>query len=228
MKPYNIDIRKNFSKMIKQIMKTDFDLLVLTGDLCFMVGEEQIYIWIKKVLDKLNKPYLILSGNHDNPDLIRKIFGYEGEGDIFYSHKTDYGKLLILDSTSAIVSKTQLDWMESECKDENQNILLFVHHPIYLAGCKFMDSKHSIKNSDEILASIDNCISKPKHIFCGHYHSERSIFLRDYSLHISPSSSYIQIESETENFQSLGSRQGWRWIHWDEQRLETFVRYYEL
>ncbi len=51
-----------------------YDYIVITGDICFREGQQEIYEWLKQYLNKLAKPYYIIPGDHDKKDILKSVF----------------------------------------------------------------------------------------------------------------------------------------------------------
>ena len=71
---YGVDVRQNFLQILEKVKAETPDLLVISGDLCYHQGDAQIYEWIKGHLDQIDIPYEVMSGNHDDPQLLAKAF----------------------------------------------------------------------------------------------------------------------------------------------------------
>ena len=72
--PFDIDVRKNFFDILDAVIKEQPDHLIVTGDLCYRDGEDNIYRWIRAQLDGLPFPYEIIAGNHDNSVMMAEAF----------------------------------------------------------------------------------------------------------------------------------------------------------
>ena len=64
--PFDIDVRKNFKRILRAARQAKVDHLVVSGDLCFDVGEVEIYEWVRDQLDLTRIPYDVIGGNHDD------------------------------------------------------------------------------------------------------------------------------------------------------------------
>mgnify|MGYP006306231101 CR=1 FL=1 len=53
---FGVDVRKNLNDLLRAVHQSQPDHLVISGDLCYDVGDVEIYQWIKKRLDLLNIP----------------------------------------------------------------------------------------------------------------------------------------------------------------------------
>jgi Icc protein len=86
-----------------------------------------------------------------------------------------------------------------------------------------MDERHGLRNLADVwpvLASLDNL----QHIFCGHYHTGRSLDIDGKGVHLTPST-LAQIDALTPDFHIADTRPAWRRIEWDGTRLNTQVYY---
>ncbi len=50
--PFDIDVRKNFFDILDAVMVQQPEHLIVTGDLCYRRGEDNIYRWIRAQLDQ--------------------------------------------------------------------------------------------------------------------------------------------------------------------------------
>lgn len=223
----NIDVRKNFSLTINNIVEEgNIDLIVLGGDLAHRGSNEDVLYWIKEQLDNTNIPYRIVPGNHDDSLLLAKVFNLEKEieeGKLFYWDELDFGKIIYLDSSDGSLPMHQLAWVEEECSKSYQKFLLFMHHPPVHAEVNYMDNHHSLQNMNQVQKVMRN-INNIQAIFCGHYHNERTVRMYNHLVMITPST-FAQIDSKKDEL-AIGSHQiGWRKIVWDGSSLTSFVKY---
>ncbi|MEZ4984156.1 MAG: hypothetical protein R2795_03820 [Saprospiraceae bacterium] len=58
--PYDIDVRGNFIEALEQLRTISFDLLVISGDLCYDVGTLSTYQYIKETLADYGYPYTVI------------------------------------------------------------------------------------------------------------------------------------------------------------------------
>lgn len=208
-----IDVRQNFKKLLLSVRDRNPDLLVITGDLCFKDGDESIYHWVRSHLDFLNIEYAVIAGNHDEPPILAEVFDMKklviGE-QLFF--RRDFGDqpVLFLGTASGIISRTQLEWLQMELSKIKNDLVIFMHHPPIVGGVPFMDGKHALRNMrelQEVLFNFDHHLT----IFCGHYHVEKTINLKNLTVHITPSA-YFQIDWKEENFKVDHHRIGLREI----------------
>lgn len=229
--PNGMDVRSNFLKVLEEVRKSNVDYLVVSGDLCYDVGEIAIYQWIKVQLEGLEVPYFVIAGNHDDSRMMAEIFDLRQHlhhGELFYDFNIGGGgKLIFLDSSVGIVSEQQLDFMKQVCENSSIPCLLFVHHPPTLANVPHMDRNYALQNIENVQDAIEACVVSPQAIFCGHYHCGRSIQLPNLAttVFIAPSSAFFQINPDVDYFE-VGSRcPAWRKIAWDGKRIIEDIKW---
>ncbi len=219
-----IDVRANFLKALNSKSMADIDLLVLSGDLANEDGEPGAYHFVKEQVKNLKVPVLVIPGNHDRLDTMAEFFDLEGkihDGKCYFKHEIEGRTLFFLDSACGTVSRDQLDWLKSETAKVQGKVFLFMHHPPCLCGHRFMDSKYSLKNKEEVqeaLAGIPNLT----HIFCGHYHSHFELDMGRQKVHVAPSTQ-MQIDSHAPHFILKSSAPEWMTIEIGENFVETAV-----
>ncbi len=222
----NIDVRKNFSKVLQAIaLDNPPDLIVLGGDLSAIDGELGAYMWIKEEMDQLGIEYMAIPGNHDNAVNLQQVFGFWGKrsNELYFVKEFKGNKVVFLDSSRTSISKSQLQWLSSITKDFQEPFLMFIHHPPLLCGCRFMDDNYPLYN----WIDVSNAFSRIrcfKHIFCGHYHTEKTLVNGNMSVSITPST-MMQICQTDIKYNVSGLCPGWRVIEWDGEQLSTSVRY---
>lgn len=199
--PFDIDVRKNFLKIIDEIKSLEPDHLVISGDLCYRDGDENIYRWIKKEVSEPAIPFSVISGNHDDSVLLAKVFELEHlmtNEELFYAKKIGKSTFLFLDSSRGYHSANQLTWLKRQLKNAKDDVFVFMHHPPVLAGVPFMDGKYPLQ---DIPAIQEIFFSYPKNvnIFTGHYHVDKTIRINNLVIQITPSLFY-QIDQKSEDF----------------------------
>lgn len=223
---FGVDVRKNFLKIIDAVTKLQPDHLVVSGDLCYRVGELAIYQWIKNHLDGLNLPYDLISGNHDDPVLMANVFALEQElkkGELYFTKKVGTYTVLFMDTTTGWVSDEQLRWLGAQLGQLNERAIIFMHHPPLSGGVPFMDQEHALKNKEavqEILFQHPYQIC----IFTGHYHVEKTITKQNVTVQITPSC-FFQIDQHSSEFKVDHHRIGLREITLENGTLMNTVRY---
>lgn len=226
---YGVDIRHNFLMVLGELKTLDPDYIVITGDLCYEYGELEIYRWIKSKMDNLKIPYLVIPGNHDDSAMMREVFEIEytqEEDEIFFAKRLGKQRALFLDSSQASMSDIQLKWLKRQLKQSaDEPLLIFTHYPPMKAGVPFMDTKHSYKESSELLEILEEYPSNI-YLFCGHYHIDR--LLSQNKLHVQISPSIIcQIDSYSKEFKIDHYKAGYRVIELSKESLITSLHYLE-
>ena len=219
-----IDVRANFKKALNSKSMQDLDLLVLSGDLANENGECGAYSFLKEQLKDYPVPVCVIPGNHDILENMAMYFDL-GEkihnGKCYYSYELKGHKLFFLDSACGTVSEDQLQWLKSEASKETGEVLLFMHHPPCNCGHRFMDAKYSLKNMEEVQATLSE-IPNLTHIFCGHYHAHFEVEMGRQKVHVAPSTQ-MQIDSHTPHFTLKSSAPEWMVIEIGENFVETAV-----
>ena len=225
--PFDIDVRKNFLKIINKIKRLEPDHLVISGDLCYRDGDENIYDWIKQVVDSTDISYSVIAGNHDDSALMAKAFELEHlltDDELFYAKKIGKSTFLFLDSSKGYHSVKQLNWLKRQLKNAKRDMFIFMHHPPILAGVPFMDGRYALQ---DIKAIQDIFFSYPKNIniFTGHYHVEKSIRINNLLIQITPSL-FFQIDQESEDFKVDHHHIALREIEIDNNHFTSTLKYF--
>lgn len=198
---YFVDVRENFRQIIAAVQERRPDYLVLSGDLCYDQGDEEIYAWIKAWVDQLGIPYEVIPGNHDDAQLMIKAFAKEADAKpdgLYFSRNWDGHAFLFMDTSTSKVQADQLNWLKNQLQQVDGDVVLFIHHPPLLAGTPFMDNNHPLEDRDpllEILFDHPGNIS----VYCGHYHVDRTVRKKNLVVHLTPSC-FFQIDSNAEDF----------------------------
>lgn len=223
---YGVPVRENFLKVLQTAAALEPDELMISGDLCYSVGDAEVYHWVKQHLDASQIPYRLISGNHDDATLLAKAFGIEDllHGDELY-YRGQYGTqpALFLDTTKYEVSQTQLDWLAQQLASYSGDWIIFMHHPPLLAGVKYMDDNYPLKNHAAVLALLQ-AHSGNVQVFCGHYHAERVVVVGNVTVYITPSC-FFQISPFAKAFTIDHYQVGFREIELRNGHLLSTVRY---
>ncbi len=154
------------------------DLVLVTGDITYSGLLEEAER-AASLLEKLQSPYYIVPGNHDNRAPLWSVFGNHacpGENKDFINYVLDgYDiRLLAMDSTIAAdpggeISDKQISWLEKQLSIESKKpTILFMHHPPARCGVLETDEDGFIgadKLGDVILQH-----NNIEAILCGHIH----------------------------------------------------------
>jgi 3',5'-cyclic-AMP phosphodiesterase len=198
---FGVDVRQNFLDILKAVRTIAPDFIVLTGDLCFDKADPQIYRWIKSHLDFLKIPCIAIGGNHDDSVTLAGVFEMEHllvADELYFKRMLGSDCVLFLDTSTGIVSDTQLKWLDHELGLLEKDTVIFMHHPPLPGGVPYMDTNYPLQNMEDvqkILFDFRHHLS----IFCGHYHVEKTLAIRNITVHITPST-YFQIDWRTDGF----------------------------
>jgi Icc protein len=168
---------------------------------------------MKTQLDALGIPYAIIAGNHDDSTLLANVFGLENlltDGDLYYRLPLHGHDLLLLETSKGTVSASQLAWLEAELAALNGPAIIFMHHPPVEGGVPYMDVNYPLRNMEEV-QSILLRHPFPVYVFCGHYHVEKMLCLKNLTVHITPTT-YFQMKWQEPVFQLDHLRIGLREI----------------
>lgn len=222
-----VDVRAQFLRTLAAAVATQPDYLVVSGDLCYHVGDELIYGWIKNQLDQTQIPYYLIAGNHDDNALMIRCFGLQDlapHGQLYYQTQLQQHPVLFLDTASYEMDPEQLQWLTQQLSSGPPiDRILFIHHPPALAGVPFMDEKYPLRNWHQVLATLSAYAGR-LHVFCGHYHVDKTIGIANVQVYISPST-FFQIDDSINDFGVAHHKPGFRVIDWDGQTLVQGVRY---
>ena len=168
------------------------DIYWLTGDFCAREPQPWAFESLAPLLEKLNKPYILAPGNHDERAMMRAAFpdlpGSETEP-ILQSLEIKGRQFLVLDTRYGVMESEQVNWLEEKLK-EFPYADLIMHHPPFKMGLPFMDNNYALRDTErlhEVLFSLD----RPVRVFCGHYHCARFLQRRNVTVHLGAPTSFF-------------------------------------
>ena len=221
-----IDVCANFRKALNSDSMQGLDLLVLSGDLSEN-SDPGAYEYVASLLKDYKSPYCIITGNHDDINVMRQYFDLESviHGDrCYYRYDLEGRTIFFLDSACGNVSPEQLTWLQEEASKIKGEVILFMHHPPCFCGHRFMDLRYHLENMVEVqqvLAGIKNLT----HIYAGHYHHHFEVNMGRQIVHVAPATQF-QIDPNMPYFNLKSAAPGWQLIEWGEKFVETTV-YFE-
>lgn len=229
-KSFDVDTPHNLQFLIDKISHEQFDELIITGDLAFRMGTDSIYENIKKSLNSIHQPITVISGNHDNPCLLNKYFHTPTESsnkdELYFSRTIENYLTLFLDTSNETLSEGQLNWIDTQLRNNTKNCIVFMHHPPVLCGVKYMDKKYPLQNINELQNIILKYKNTKFHFFCGHYHAIRSYYHKNQNIHVSPSAFYV-LNQNADSFDIESYQIGYRKIFISPDSIATTVRLLE-
>jgi 3',5'-cyclic-AMP phosphodiesterase len=218
----NVDTPQNFQKVLAEALTYKPDHIILTGDLCHQTPSKDIYFWFKDIMDTTKIPYDVIPGNHDNSELMAEVFGYPIDNyELYYQKIINGQQFLFLDSSRAVMSENQYQWLNSTL--QNTTSAIFMHHPPREVSVPHMDINYMFKQTSKFETCINNNTENIS-IFTGHCHNERTILADGYNLFVTPSC-FVQISDLNVEFAPDHFTPGYRIIDFTEKGIVTYVRY---
>ncbi len=157
----------NLARVVDDINFSEVDMVIITGDYT-ETGSDSELVLVKKHIDKLTKPYLIIPGNHEtnwSESACLKIHELWGN-DRFIIEFNNF--ILVGFSTGPFmkmgdghVKQEDIQWLRKELSfrmDKNKKLLSFTHYPL----AEGLDNWFEITD----LLKQYGCIAA----FCGHGH----------------------------------------------------------
>jgi len=198
-KAYGVaDTAESLSLCIKAInaLEPKPDIVLVTGDISNN-GKYQELVYAKSLLDKLNAPYFVIPGNHDNRDDLRTIFSgstcpvASSEKFIQYVINQHEIRVIALDSTipgkpGAEICSERLNWLEQQLAQAPQKpTLIFMHHPP--VKCNVLETDQDGFIGSDRLGDVIEKYACIKAILCGHIHLQAHVSWRNTVISIAPS-----------------------------------------
>jgi 3',5'-cyclic AMP phosphodiesterase CpdA len=178
-----LDTNAILEETINEILsKKDYfgqiDGLVVTGDISDD-GSMESYLSAYEKLSKLNVPILVVPGNHDLRDPMRKVFH---ENVQFSKNSSQFDWVFEIDETLIIgldtlvegenfgfLEEKSLDFLSHQLSNNSgSDLVLLIHHPPIKTGIYFMDQIGLTNTSD--LSECLKATDRPIKILCGHVH----------------------------------------------------------
>jgi 3',5'-cyclic-AMP phosphodiesterase len=153
------------------------DLVLFTGDLVDG-GRPEEYATLRQILVGLPIPYLVIPGNHDDRENLRKAFSdheyLPRHGPLHYCVDDYPVRIIGLDSTvpgmhHGHVDPEGLDWLACTlARDRNKPTLLMLHHPPFVCGIPYMDEYRYFEEGE--LRAVIERFDNVEMVLCGHVH----------------------------------------------------------
>lgn len=224
--PYGVDTRANFLSALDLVVKDQPDLIVLGGDQCHRVGDKEVYIWIKKQLEKCGIPLQVISGNHDDSLVLREIFHPEKtmhEDEFYYTENIKGREFIFCDSSKGILSEHQWNWLKNSIENVQKEAFIFIHHPPLYCGVPYMDKHHAFQQMEK-MGRLIGSLDKNLFFFCGHYHCEKTVIRENSLVFISPST-FFNLNDRNAEFEIQNNLPSFRRLIIEEGKIESSVFY---
>lgn len=190
-----VRVRDTFERVLAAVNRhvSDADRLIVTGDL---THDEQLatYQLLKDRLGNWFSKLRVIPGNHDDPALMRAVFGDRieplGERNVFVDD-THGWRLIGLDShvpgkPFGALGTEQLAWLERELHQASSSpICLFLHHPPVLVRSTWLD-RIGLQDA-ESFCDLVRRFPHVRAVCCGHIHQDFEDKIGDTAVFATPS-----------------------------------------
>ena len=218
----------NLNKTLKYIKTNveNLDCLIVTGDLS-QDGTFESYQNVANLLNKAGMKYYLMPGNHDDVEIINKVFDFKWIIDnVDYTAELGDYLFYFIDSTlyqrdEGAFSEEQLIRFENKLKkNKSKPTLVFMHHHPLKIDSTWMDAMMLINH--EKFNSIINANPQIKAVLYGHIHQVFESNINGTFYGSVPSTSY-QIHPTTEMFTMDVLPGGYRIIELENGNFESKV-----
>lgn len=153
------------------------DAVIVTGDLANDGTAEQ-YAFVREQLQRLDVPWFVLAGNHDDRAAMRSAFGLPGEAEDPIHAAVDLGplRLLALDTTipgrdGGALPEVELQWLERSLLEAPERpTIVAMHHPPVLTGVAPWDATAIGPVERTVLDRVLSRHSQVLALVAGHLH----------------------------------------------------------
>ncbi|MFZ1749774.1 MAG: metallophosphoesterase, partial [Saprospiraceae bacterium] len=210
--PLGIDTQANLIKVLHHIGSKKYEFIMINGDLMHFDTADSSYQWIGNKMKSLKTPIYVTAGNHDDPVILAHAFDMAAElkgSELYYIIQDSGFSFICLDTSKGKMSEQQWMWLEDQIEHRGQMVYIFMHHPPIISYSKHMEPKYIFLEVDRFERLCSKYAEKQFHIFCGHYHIERTIIKNNIQVYITPST-FVQIDPDEVQFKILDTSIGYR------------------
>jgi Icc protein len=151
------------------------DVVLITGDLT-NDGDDKVYAAFADVVSRLRAPFFVLTGNHDDREIMRARFAghLPDSGPLAYAIDRFAVRLIALDTLVAgepwgRLESDQLEWLDARLVEMPERpTVVALHHPPFRTGIGHMD--RSMLRDADALAAVIGRHGHVERVLCGHVH----------------------------------------------------------
>jgi 3',5'-cyclic-AMP phosphodiesterase len=171
-----LDTAGFLARAVAHLNALEPDVVLITGDLT-NDGDEEVYAAFADIVSGLRAPFFVLTGNHDDRELMRQRFGRDylpDSGPLAYAIDRFAVRLIALDTAVAgepwgRLGPDQLAWLDARLAEvPGQPTLVALHHPPFRTGIGHMD--RSMLRDADALAAVISRHGQVERVVCGHVH----------------------------------------------------------
>lgn len=177
---FGFEARDRLAQAVESINArfADAELCMVTGDITHL-GEAAAYGETNEILSRLNMPWHLLMGNHDDRIAMRQEFPdapWRDDGFLQYTLETPAGVFIALDTVDdgrgpGYLCEARLRWFREQLlktADAGSDVFVFMHHPPFDSGIHGMDAQR-LTNAEDMIAVLQG-FTHIRHLFFGHLH----------------------------------------------------------
>ncbi|MCA3624615.1 MAG: phosphodiesterase [Methylobacterium sp.] len=179
-----VDTAAGLERLVQtlNLLRPEPHLIVISGDLVD-AGRSEEYLHLRKLLEPLRGPLMVVPGNHDNPGTMREAFPdqpFQSASSLNQIRQVGHLDIVGLDSSVPGQPHGELDaatlsWLDATlAADHARPALLFLHHPPFRMGVWHMD-RQNLANADALSRIV---IRHPRVALVAAGHCHRSAITR--------------------------------------------------
>jgi 3',5'-cyclic-AMP phosphodiesterase len=171
-----VDAAACLERAVAHLNALEPDVVLITGDLT-NDGDERAYAACAAIVGRLRAPFFVLTGNHDDRELMRRRFGVgylPASGPLCYAIDRLAVRLIALDTLVAgepwgRLGAEQLAWLDARLGEApDKPTLVALHHPPFRTGIGHLD--WSMLRDADALAAVIGRHRQVERVLCGHVH----------------------------------------------------------
>jgi Icc protein len=172
-----LDVAGCLERAVAHLNRLRPDAVLITGDLT-SDGDAEVYAAFAAIVARLQAPYYVLTGNHDDRTLMRAQFGADGylpaEGPLCYVVERFPVRLIALDTlvpgkSYGQLGAEQIAWLDARLGEALERpTLIALHHPPFRTGIGHLD--WSMLRDADALALVVARHPQVERVVCGHVH----------------------------------------------------------